>query len=91
MLWSSNGGASYPGTGSTGDGYHMAQEALGHTIVPLKPSLVPLECEMDYISTLQGLSLRNACFYRLKMKFWDMNLAKCCLLILAFQVLLYFL
>jgi predicted Rossmann fold flavoprotein len=52
------GGASYPGTGSTGDGYNMA-EALGHTIVPLKPSLVPLECEMDYIKPLQGLSLRN--------------------------------
>jgi len=52
------GGASYPGTGSTGDGYHMA-EALGHTIVPLKPSLVPLECEMASIKPLQGLSLRN--------------------------------
>ncbi len=52
------GGASYPGTGSTGDGYHMA-EALGHTIVPLKPSLVPLECDMEYIKSLQGLALRN--------------------------------
>lgn len=36
------GGASYPGTGSSGDGYRMAG-ALGHAIVPLKPSLVPLE------------------------------------------------
>ncbi|MDD4754228.1 MAG: aminoacetone oxidase family FAD-binding enzyme, partial [Desulfitobacteriaceae bacterium] len=35
------GGSSYPGTGSTGDGYRMAKEA-GHKIVPLKPSLVPL-------------------------------------------------
>ena len=52
------GGASYPGTGSTGDGYHMA-EALGHTIVALKPSLVPLECEMEAIKSLQGLALRN--------------------------------
>lgn len=52
------GGASYPGTGSTGDGYLMA-ETLGHTIVPLKPSLVPLECDMEYIKPLQGLALRN--------------------------------
>ena len=36
------GGKSYPLTGSTGDGYKMAK-ALGHTITPIKPSLVPLE------------------------------------------------
>ena len=36
------GGASYPGTGSTGDGYRLAQ-AVGHTIVPIRPALVPLE------------------------------------------------
>ena len=52
------GGASYPGTGSTGDGYAMA-EALGHTIVPLRPSLVPLETEEDWPLAAQGLSLRN--------------------------------
>jgi predicted Rossmann fold flavoprotein len=52
------GGASYPGTGSSGDGYRMG-EMIGHTIVPLKPSLVPLEVGEDWIGELQGLSLRN--------------------------------
>ncbi|GMA99250.1 NAD(P)/FAD-dependent oxidoreductase [Pelosinus sp. IPA-1] len=52
------GGASYPGTGSSGDGYRMG-EMIGHTIVPLKPSLVPLEVGEDWIGDLQGLSLRN--------------------------------
>ncbi len=52
------GGASYPGTGSTGDGYRMG-ETLGHTIVPLKPSLVPLEVDEEWIGELQGLSLKN--------------------------------
>lgn len=52
------GGASYPGTGSTGDGYKMVEQ-LGHTIVPLHGALVPLECEDDWVKQLQGLSLRN--------------------------------
>jgi len=52
------GGSSYPGTGSNGDGYRMGQ-IVGHTIVPLKPSLVPLEVEEDWIGELQGLSLKN--------------------------------
>ncbi len=52
------GGSSYPGTGSTGDGYRMGK-ILGHTIVPLKPSLVPLEVGEDWIGDLQGLSLKN--------------------------------
>jgi len=52
------GGASYPGTGSSGDGYAIAEE-VGHSIVPLRPSLVPLETEEDWIKTAQGLSLRN--------------------------------
>ena len=52
------GGASYPGTGSTGDGYAMAQR-LGHTVTPLRPSLVPLEAEEDWVREAQGLSLRN--------------------------------
>ena len=51
------GGVSYPVTGSTGDGYRMA-EALGHTIVPQEGSLVPLEAEED-CKQMQGLSLRN--------------------------------
>lgn len=52
------GGASYPGTGSTGDGYKMARD-LGHTIVPLKPSLVPLITKETWVKKLQGLSLKN--------------------------------
>ncbi len=36
------GGASYPATGSTGDGYRLA-ESVGHTVVPVRPALVPLE------------------------------------------------
>ena len=52
------GGASYPRTGSTGDGYRIAAE-LGHTIVPVRGSLVPLESEDRDCGRLQGLSLRN--------------------------------
>jgi hypothetical protein len=52
------GGASYPGTGSSGDGYRMAQ-GVGHTIIPLKPSLVPLEVAEEWVKDLQGLSLKN--------------------------------
>lgn len=53
------GGKSYPLTGSTGDGYRIAK-ALGHTIMPIKPSLVPLEVyEKEECKKLQGLSLRN--------------------------------
>ena len=52
------GGASYPTTGSTGDGYTMA-EKLGHTIVPAVGSLVPLETAGHDCQDMQGLSLRN--------------------------------
>lgn len=53
------GGKSYPLTGSTGDGYKMAQK-LGHTIQTIKPSLVPLELyNKNEILNLQGLSLKN--------------------------------
>ena len=56
------GGKSYPVTGSTGDGYKLAQE-LGHTITDLKASLVPLKCEekesQELCRDLQGLSLKN--------------------------------
>lgn len=51
------GGASYPATGSTGDGYRIA-EAVGHTIIPPEGSLVPLESDDDCIA-MQGLSLKN--------------------------------
>ncbi len=52
------GGASYPQTGSTGDGYHMARD-LGHSIVIPKPALSALVCAEDWVSNLRGLSLRN--------------------------------
>lgn len=52
------GGASYPATGSTGDGYTFAR-VLGHTIIPPRPSLVPLVAEGDVCSKLMGLSLKN--------------------------------
>ncbi len=52
------GGASYPTTGSTGDGYRMAEE-LGHTIISPVGSLVPLETAGDTCRRMQGLSLRN--------------------------------
>ncbi len=52
------GGKSYPLTGSTGDGYIMAQN-LGHTITDIKGSLVPLISKNGTCKKLQGLSLRN--------------------------------
>ena len=52
------GGVSYPATGSTGDGYAIA-ERLGHTIVPPEGSLVPLQEDGDVCASMQGLSLRN--------------------------------
>ena len=52
------GGASYPATGSTGDGYTMA-ELLGHTVVAPQGSLVPLETSGADAQDMQGLALRN--------------------------------
>jgi len=52
------GGKSYPATGSTGDGYKLA-EAAGHTIVPPRPALVPLETAGNTAARLAGQSLRN--------------------------------
>ena len=52
------GGVSYPGTGSTGDGYAMA-EAVGHTIVPPRGSLVPLVSSDPCCGRMQGLALKN--------------------------------
>lgn len=54
------GGKSYPGTGSDGSGYALAA-AVGHTIIPPRPSLVPIICENTdkQFTTLMGLSLRN--------------------------------
>ena len=74
------GGKSYPGTGSTGDGYKMA-ENLGHTVTKIQGSLVPLEADLNICSELQGLSLRNVkivlkdillfCFFSIFLRFQD--------------------
>lgn len=52
------GGMSYPGTGSTGDGYNFAK-SLGHTITEITPSLVPFNCDDPQIKKLMGISLKN--------------------------------
>lgn len=52
------GGVSYPATGSTGDGYRLAS-ALGHSIVPPEPALVPLETAEAWVKDLTGLGLKN--------------------------------
>ncbi|MFN3555112.1 MAG: NAD(P)/FAD-dependent oxidoreductase [Bacteroidales bacterium] len=52
------GGKSYPATGSTGEGYALAQQA-GHTLTPPQPALVPLVTEGDIAGRLQGLGLKN--------------------------------
>lgn len=52
------GGTSYPGTGSTGDGYTLAGR-LGHTIIPPQPSLVPLVTDEEWVREVQGLALKN--------------------------------
>ena len=52
------GGCSYPGTGSTGDGYTLAEQA-GHTVIEPRPSLVGLSIADEWCADLQGLSLKN--------------------------------
>lgn len=52
------GGVSYPLTGSTGDGYELAS-SVGHSIVELRPSLIPLETKEHWVKDLMGLSLKN--------------------------------
>lgn len=64
------GGMSYPLTGSTGDGYIMAKGA-GHTVIPPRPSLVPLVSPDAWCADAQGLSLRNC-----ELKVWDTHTGK---------------
>lgn len=52
------GGASYTSTGSDGIGYQLAR-SVGHTVIPLEPSLISLVSSDGYVSRLQGLSLKN--------------------------------
>jgi len=56
------GGVSYPSTGSTGDGYRMAEHA-GHHVTPRVPSLVPMVVDDAWCTELQGLSLKNINFF----------------------------
>lgn len=55
------GGATYPRTGSTGDGYPLAQ-SLGHKITPLVPSLIPFETAEEFCKDMQDLTLNNVKF-----------------------------
>ncbi|MGB9595465.1 MAG: NAD(P)/FAD-dependent oxidoreductase, partial [Candidatus Poribacteria bacterium] len=52
------GGKSFPGTGSTGDGFKWASD-FGHTIMELRPALTPLSVSEDWVKSLQGLTLKN--------------------------------
>ncbi len=52
------GGKAHPITGSTGDGYKWAAK-LGHTVIELSPSLVPIIVKERYVKDLEGLSLKN--------------------------------
>lgn len=52
------GGASYPQTGSSGDGYEFA-EKFGHNLIPIKPALIYLLCDGANFSSLDGLNLKN--------------------------------
>lgn len=63
------GGKSFPGLGTTGDGFKILREA-GHTIQPLYPALVPLIVREKWVSDLQGLSLRNV---KIKAKYGKRN------------------
>ncbi len=65
------GGCSYPVTGSDGGGYRLA-ERLGHTIVPPRPSLVPLVCAGHICESMMGLSLRNV-----RLRVMDTRKGKC--------------
>jgi predicted Rossmann fold flavoprotein len=50
------GGQSFPGSGTTGDGYRLAAE-LGHTIVPPRPALVPITTDADWVRELRGITI----------------------------------
>jgi predicted Rossmann fold flavoprotein len=53
------GGLSYPGCGTTGDGYKWAT-AFGHTIVPTRPALVPITVQVPWVTELRGITLPDA-------------------------------
>ena len=53
------GGQSFPKTGTTGDGYKWL-ESMGHTITPLRPALVPLRVDLDWVQSLTGIAVEGA-------------------------------
>lgn len=70
------GGSSYPGTGSSGDGYRMAA-AIGHTIIKIRPALVPLVVrEAALAKSMQGVSLRNVRLTACQCKAEDIDISK---------------
>src|SRR5439155_9066858 len=52
------GGQSYPGSGTTGDGYRFAA-AFGHTVVPPRPALVPITTDAAWVQQLRGVTLSD--------------------------------
>ncbi len=52
------GGRSYPGCGTTGDGYAWAK-LFGHSIVPTVPALAPVACELEWVRDLQGITIQD--------------------------------
>ena len=70
------GGSSYPGTGSSGDGYRMAA-AIGHTIIKIRPALVPLVVrESALAKSMQGVSLHNVRLTSYQCKAEDIDISK---------------
>lgn len=61
------GGKSYPLTGSNGDGYRLSKN-VGHTVIPPKPSLIPIVTKENWVSELSGLSLKNVEIYAFNKK-----------------------
>ena len=80
------GGKSYPLTGSTGDGYEFAKK-LGHTIKAIKPALVPIVVEEEWVKDLQGLSLKNVTLNSYRNN--ELILSEFGEMIMVFQVLLF--
>jgi len=50
------GGQSFPGCGTTGDGYDLARR-LGHTILETRPALVPIRVAEDWVTNLKGIAI----------------------------------
>src|SRR5205085_395097 len=67
------GGSSYPGSGTTGDGYRLAA-ALGHMIIPPRPALTPITSRCDWVAALRGLTLPDVSLTLLEA---DKKLASC--------------